>query len=76
MSRDISPFGVRMPVDLKAKIDQAAKQNGRSLNAEIVDRLQRSFYEISAPGLTDEQLLKVRDEVIKALYTDFVLRKP
>ena len=39
----IPPFGVRMPPDLKEKIDMASKQSGRSMNAEIVYRLQKSF---------------------------------
>lgn len=44
MSRDISPFGVRMPPNLKDQIDQSAKINGRSMNAEIVHRLEMSFF--------------------------------
>ena len=39
----IPPFGVRMPPDLKEKIDMASKKSGRSMNAEIVYRLQQSF---------------------------------
>lgn len=43
MSRDIVPLGLRMPPDLKEQIESASKQNGRSMNAEIVARLQASF---------------------------------
>lgn len=43
MSRDITPFGLRMPSDLKAQVDAAAEKNGRSINAECVARLQESF---------------------------------
>ncbi len=43
MSRDIAPFGVRMPTELKALVDEAAIANGRSINAEVVARLQESF---------------------------------
>lgn len=43
MSRDITPFGLRMPADLKARVDAAAARNGRSINAECVARLQESF---------------------------------
>ena len=42
MSRDIAPFGVRMPSDLKAYLEQCATNNKRSLNAEIVARLQET----------------------------------
>lgn len=41
--RDIAPFGLRMQMELKEKLDREAKINGRSLNSEIVDRLRRSI---------------------------------
>lgn len=43
MSRDINPFGLRMPQKLKELLEVAAEVNGRSLNSEIVQRLERSF---------------------------------
>lgn len=43
MSRDIAPFGVRMPAELKETVERAAKENGRSMNAEIILRLEDSF---------------------------------
>lgn len=43
MSREINPFGLRMPADLKAQLEDAAHNSRRSLNAEIVARLQESF---------------------------------
>jgi hypothetical protein len=36
-------FGLRMPPELKDRVSREAKINGRSLNAEIVDRLKRSL---------------------------------
>lgn len=45
MSRDIVPLGLRMPPEVKEQIEAAAKANGRSMNAEIVARLQASFSE-------------------------------
>ncbi len=39
----IPPFGLRMQSVLKAELEQAATEAGRSLNAEIVDRLRQSF---------------------------------
>lgn len=41
--RDIHPFGVRMPDELKLRLDREAKINGRSLNTEIVIRLRTSL---------------------------------
>lgn len=43
MSREYPMFGLRMPPELKDKINREAKINGRSLNAEIVDRLRKSI---------------------------------
>lgn len=43
MSRDISPFGLRMPPELKAQIEADAARNGRSINAEIVVRLESTL---------------------------------
>lgn len=41
--RNINPFGLRMQPELKETLDREAKINGRSLNAEIVARLQLSL---------------------------------
>lgn len=43
MSRDINPFGLRMPPQLRASAERSAEQNGRSLNSEIVFQLQRVY---------------------------------
>lgn len=41
--REIAPFGVRMPAELKVRLETAAKSNGRSMNTEVVARLAASF---------------------------------
>jgi uncharacterized coiled-coil protein SlyX len=46
---NIPPFGLRMQPDLKARVEQAAAENNRSLNSEIVDRLERSFEYANLP---------------------------
>ncbi|HBN7263402.1 TPA: Arc family DNA-binding protein [Escherichia coli] len=43
MSREDPQLRIRLPVELKEKIDDAAKANNRSMNAEIVQRLDQSF---------------------------------
>jgi len=43
MSRTDPQFKLRMPPALRAQVEQAAEQANRSLNAEIVTRLQASF---------------------------------
>ncbi|MGK8836187.1 Arc family DNA-binding protein [Achromobacter xylosoxidans] len=44
MSRDITPFGLRMPPELKHRIEEDAKASGRSMNAQIVYMLNRYLY--------------------------------
>lgn len=39
----IPPFGLRMQPDLKARLEASAREAGRSLNAEIVARLDASL---------------------------------
>ena len=56
MARTDPQFNVRMPADLKEKIEEAAKENGRSMNAEIVYRLQQSLDEGRAEKPADLQL--------------------
>ena len=42
-------FLLRMPQELRARLAQAAEANGRSLNREIVQRLESSLDEGPAP---------------------------
>jgi len=42
MTRDIKPLGVRMPEELKQWLKDQAEKNMRSLNSELVIRLQES----------------------------------
>jgi len=50
----IAPFGLRMPAELRAMVEQAAADNDRSMNSEIIDRLYGSF---DGPRLTDQLVL-------------------
>lgn len=43
MSREDPQMKIRLPADLKDSVEVAAKANNRSMNAEIVARLQASF---------------------------------
>jgi hypothetical protein len=43
----IAPFGLRMQPDLREKLEAAATKSGRSLNAEIVERLEASFFDVN-----------------------------
>lgn len=57
----IAPFGLRMQEDLREKIESAATENGRSLNAEIVARLENSIEISTKPdtGLNTETIKKM-----------------
>lgn len=39
----VPPFGLRMLPDLRTRLEEACAQSGRSLNAEIIHRLNASF---------------------------------
>lgn len=41
--RNIAPFGLRMPDDLREAIAERAKRNGRSMNSEIVQILENAL---------------------------------
>lgn len=49
MSREDPQFKLRMPASLRDQADQAARAAGRSLNAELVARLEASFLSAAAP---------------------------
>ncbi|EBY1954514.1 TPA: Arc family DNA-binding protein [Salmonella enterica subsp. enterica serovar Warragul] len=79
MSREDPQFKLRLPADLKAKLDQRAKMNGRSINAELVQIVQAavsapspvSGYRDEAERLADqqaEQFKAVVFETLKKIY--------
>lgn len=52
VTRDSDKFQVRFPAGMRERISESAERNGRSMNAEIVDRLRLSFMQHSdAEGL-------------------------
>lgn len=64
-----TPYPLRMPEDLRAQLKQAAADSSRSMNAEIVARLQESFEHATAsePGDSLKELqrkLEAQDEVL------------
>jgi hypothetical protein len=44
---NVAPFGLRMLPDLRARLEAACAHSGRSMNAEIIARLEASF--VAAP---------------------------
>lgn len=55
----ISPYPLRMPDDMRAVLDAAAKGVGRSLHAEILARLERTLQE-DGQVLPDDLLEAIR----------------
>lgn len=54
----IPPYGLRMPPELKERVQAAAEANNRSMNAEIVSRLEATFLaETEGQGMTEKEIL-------------------
>ena len=68
----IAPMGVRIPEELKEKLQARAKANGRSNNAEIVQILEDALGEVKSdvPQRVDElishfnELISLKDQII------------
>ncbi|HCU2310642.1 TPA: Arc family DNA-binding protein [Klebsiella aerogenes] len=75
MSREDPQFKLRLPADLKAKLDQRAKMNGRSINSELVQIVQNALsqpspvagYRSDAEKLADQQAESVKKMVFATL---------
>lgn len=48
----ISPYPIRMPWELRAQLEESAKDGSRSLHAEIISRLEESLSPSSTKPLT------------------------
>ncbi|WP_375752723.1 Arc family DNA-binding protein [Vibrio sp. HN007] len=78
MSRDIAPFGLRMKSDLKEALDMQAKENKRSLNAEITSRLEGTISDTNnlfipaekAHQLVVESRAKVKERILIKTFQD------
>ena len=62
MVKDINPFGVRMPPEVKAELEKLAEQNRRSLNAEIVVRLEESIRREKDKCISEDGLRRIVSE--------------
>ncbi|AYY47423.1 TPA: Arc family DNA-binding protein [Citrobacter freundii] len=59
MSREDPQLRIRLPIELKEKIEESAKANSRSMNAEIVQRLERTYLS----ELADDEVLSAQDVI-------------
>ncbi|EBP2881907.1 Arc family DNA-binding protein [Salmonella enterica] len=75
MGRDDPQFNLRLPYELKEKLKQRAKSNGRSLNAELVQIVTEAIskpspvsgYRDEAERIADEQSELVKKMVFYTL---------
>ncbi|EBX1217868.1 Arc family DNA-binding protein [Salmonella enterica] len=77
MGRDDPQFNLRLPYELKEKLKQRAKSNGRSLNAELVQIVTEAISKLSpVSGYRDEEerLAYLISEQVKEIAVD-ILRK-
>ncbi len=58
MSREDPQMKIRLPADLKDQIESASKNSGRSMNAEIVARLEASFVQVPTAASEDTNVVK------------------
>ncbi len=66
---NIPPFGLRMQPDLKARVEEASRANNRSLNAEIIDRLETTLNRDIAETI---RVLENKVLVQKEITTDII----
>lgn len=59
MSREDPQLRIRLPIELKEKIEVSAKNNNRSMNAEIVQRLERTYLD----ELPEDEVLSAADVI-------------
>jgi len=64
MNKQIPPFGLRMPSEVKDQIEKLAEQNRRSLNAEIVVRLEQSIRQEERLCITADELRQIIDAAL------------
>lgn len=88
MAVDQHPVGIRMPADLKKKVQAAAKTAKRSVNAEVCRRLELSFDPLPVPAVgepaakytampaADLSLTERQQQALTVLLTEEHIRAP
>lgn len=73
--RDIIPYSLRMPDSLKSQLSERAKQNGRSLNSEMVMILQDAVNSASPqPRSSAEHAAAIQAEEVKKMVFDTLVK--
>lgn len=66
-AQDAEKFIIRLPEGMRDRIAEAARANNRSMNAEIVARLQSTFEAKPAPQDVDAFVDQLADKLAKRL---------
>ena len=70
MARTDQQFPLRLPPELKEKLENACKESGRSKNAEAVYRLEQSFEHQENSDIAQlKQQIERMDQTIKTVAT-------
>ena len=72
MSHSYPQMKIRLPPEIKKDIDQSAKKNMRTLNAEIVSRLTAQA--INLPDVLKEELQNSADKNTRTLEAEIIHR--
>lgn len=68
MARSDPQVNIRMPQELKDRLEMASTETNRSLNGEIVARLEESFEDrAGSVDLSEKSLSKIEDRVVRPL---------
>lgn len=63
----LPPYSLRMPADLREGLELAAKQSKRSLNAEIIARLESTFAPVESAVERAARLDQIRDQAMPGI---------
>ncbi len=70
----LPPYSLRMPLDLREQLEESARKGSRSLNAEIIHRLQSTFTPLESAierGRRIEKLKGKVDPQLESLLSSF-----
>lgn len=66
-------FNLRLPDGMKDAIAERAKENGRSINSEIVQAIEFYLSEFDEEKITHDALSKLKDEIVSELKRQFTI---
>lgn len=80
MARNDPQMNLRVPAELKEKIERAAFESNRTITAEAVARLEQSFSDTEKTDLSsllaEMRELRLEAQEMRMLYVEALQRKP